>query len=46
MAAALGVMRSYPELDRTAWLPPDRARLLLVRAQTAFVDRLLATIRD
>ncbi|MDQ3114191.1 MAG: NUDIX domain-containing protein [Actinomycetota bacterium] len=41
-----GVMRSYPELDRTAWLPPDRARLLLVRAQTAFVDRLLATIRD
>jgi len=39
-----GVTRAYPELDRTAWLLPDRARLLLVRAQTTFLDRLLATI--
>lgn len=39
-----GVLRSYPELDRTAWMSPDRARALLVRAQTTFVDRLLAVV--
>ena len=36
-----GVMSEFPELDRTAWVAPDRARELLVRAQVGFVDRLL-----
>ena len=39
-----GVLREYPELDRTAWLPPDRARELVIRAQATFVDRLLAAL--
>ncbi|WP_315099356.1 NUDIX domain-containing protein [uncultured Cellulomonas sp.] len=29
-----------PELDRAAWFTPDEARRLVVKAQSAFVDRL------
>ncbi|MDQ1676527.1 MAG: hypothetical protein QOC93_1671 [Actinomycetota bacterium] len=39
-----GVLRSYPELDRVAWYRVDAAREKLVRAQTAFLDRLVDTI--
>lgn len=35
-----GRMREFPELDRVAWFGLDRARALLVTAQTVFVDRL------
>lgn len=31
---------SVPEVDRADWLPADRARDVLVAAQTAFLDRL------
>jgi predicted NUDIX family NTP pyrophosphohydrolase len=41
-----GVMSDFPELDRTAWVTPDRARELLVRAQVTFVDRLVAALAD
>jgi predicted NUDIX family NTP pyrophosphohydrolase len=36
-----GVQRTYPEVDRVAWFGADAARGRLVRAQTAFLDRLL-----
>ena len=36
-----GLTVDDPELDRTAWCSPDRAKELLVAAQTTFVDRLL-----
>ena len=35
-----GRVQEFPELDRLAWLPIAEARRLLVRAQTAFLDRL------
>lgn len=35
-----GRTREFPELDRVAWLPLDRARAVIVSAQTAFLDRL------
>ncbi|MFD3730157.1 NUDIX domain-containing protein [Streptomyces sp. NPDC058632] len=35
-----GRTREFPELDRVEWLPLDRARELVVSAQTAFLDRL------
>ncbi len=35
-----GIMRSFPELDRVAWLHLDTARLKLVKAQAIFLDRL------
>ena len=31
-----------PEVDRAEWLPTDRTRDVLVAAQTAFLDRLVA----
>ncbi|MCW2567921.1 MAG: hydrolase [Mycobacterium sp.] len=40
-----GVFRSYPEVDRVAWFGADAAREKLVRAQAAFVDRLLEVLR-
>ncbi|WP_415943335.1 NUDIX domain-containing protein [Streptomyces sp. 067-1] len=30
----------FPELDRVAWFALDRAREVIVKAQTAFLDRL------
>ncbi|MFD5587401.1 NUDIX domain-containing protein [Streptomyces sp. NPDC127063] len=35
-----GRMREFPELDRVAWFALDEARGVIVRAQTAFLDRL------
>ncbi|MBT2412583.1 NUDIX domain-containing protein [Streptomyces sp. ISL-12] len=35
-----GREQEFPELDRVAWLPLDRAREVIVTAQRAFLDRL------
>ncbi|MBA2946956.1 NUDIX domain-containing protein [Streptomyces himalayensis] len=35
-----GRMTAFPELDRVAWLALDRAREVVVSAQTTFLDRL------
>ncbi|WP_413761041.1 NUDIX domain-containing protein [Streptomyces sp. MMBL 11-3] len=35
-----GRVQEFPELDRVEWLPLDRARALLIKAQTEFLDRL------
>ncbi|KAB1987074.1 MULTISPECIES: NUDIX domain-containing protein [Streptomyces] len=35
-----GRFQEFPELDRVEWMPPERARTLLVAAQTVFLDRL------
>ena len=37
-------MREFPELDRFAWVELATARELLVKAQTAFLDRLLVQL--
>jgi predicted NUDIX family NTP pyrophosphohydrolase len=36
-----GRVREFPELDRVEWLGLDRARELIITAQTAFLDRLV-----
>jgi len=35
-----GRIQKFPELDRVAWFPLERAREVIVGAQTAFLDRL------
>ncbi|MFF5004033.1 NUDIX domain-containing protein [Streptomyces phaeochromogenes] len=35
-----GRVQEFPELDKAEWLDLDRARALLVKAQTTFLDRL------
>ncbi|MFE4699159.1 NUDIX domain-containing protein [Streptomyces sp. NPDC056738] len=35
-----GRRQEFPELDRVEWMSPERARSLLVTAQTVFLDRL------
>ncbi|WP_324784943.1 NUDIX domain-containing protein [Streptomyces sp. H51] len=35
-----GRLEEFPELDRVAWFALARAREVIVRAQTAFLDRL------
>ncbi|MFE1287142.1 NUDIX domain-containing protein [Streptomyces sp. NPDC058751] len=35
-----GRRQEFPELDRVEWMTPERARTLLVAAQTVFLDRL------
>ena len=35
-----GLTKEFPELDRVAWFPLDRARTVIVKAQGAFLDRL------
>ncbi len=35
-----GRTREFPELDRVAWFPLERARERIVSAQAAFLDRL------
>lgn len=39
-----GRTAEFPEVDRAAWFVPDAARLKLVAAQAAFVDRLDAAL--
>jgi len=39
-----GELREFPEFDRAAWMPVDAARRRLIRAQAAFLDRLLERI--
>jgi predicted NUDIX family NTP pyrophosphohydrolase len=39
-----GRVQEYPEIDRTAWLPVERAREKLVKGQAPFLDRLLAAL--
>jgi predicted NUDIX family NTP pyrophosphohydrolase len=36
-----GIMRSFPEVDRVEWTALPEARRRLVRAQVAFIDRLV-----
>lgn len=35
-----GRIEEFPELDRVAWFPVDRAREVIVKAQAALLDRL------
>lgn len=35
-----GRFEEFPELDRVAWFTADRAREVIVKAQSAFLDRL------
>jgi predicted NUDIX family NTP pyrophosphohydrolase len=35
-----GRRQEFPELDRVEWMTPERARPLLVKGQTVFLDRL------
>ncbi len=35
-----GRIQEFPELDRVEWFTLDRARSVIVKAQTAFLDRL------
>ena len=35
-----GRIQEFPELDRVEWCDPERARAVLVKAQTEFLDRL------
>jgi predicted NUDIX family NTP pyrophosphohydrolase len=37
-----GTLRSFPEVDRVAWLPVAQARVKLLKGQRAFLDRLMA----
>ncbi len=39
-----GVMKTFPELDRVAWLSLEVARTKLVKAQGTFLDRLRAAL--
>ncbi len=41
-----GRQREYPEIDRVEWCAPARARTRLVRAQAAFVERLIGLLGD
>src|SRR6185312_6252232 len=38
--------REFPEVDRAQWFEPREARQKLVAAQGAFVDRLIAKLRE
>lgn len=41
-----GRLRSFPEVDRAEWMPAATARVKLVKAQVAFVDRLIDRLDD
>jgi predicted NUDIX family NTP pyrophosphohydrolase len=36
-----GRMQEFPEIDRAAWVPVERARELVVKGQVPLLDRLL-----
>jgi predicted NUDIX family NTP pyrophosphohydrolase len=40
-----GHIEHFPEIDRAAWFPLDEAGERLVKAQTPFLDRLVAALR-
>lgn len=37
-----GQQQSFPEIDRVRWMSPTEAAALVVKAQSAFVERLLS----
>ncbi|MBX9778406.1 MAG: NUDIX domain-containing protein [Xanthobacteraceae bacterium] len=39
-----GRRRSFPEVDRAGWFPPDEARRKIVAGQRPFIERLLAIV--
>lgn len=39
-----GRLQHFPELDRVAWLPVDRAREVVVRGQVELIERLAAVV--
>jgi len=41
-----GRTATFPEIDRVAWVSPERARELLNPAQAALVDRLLNVLSE
>lgn len=41
-----GVQQEFPEIDRVAWLAPERASPRLVAGQRVFLDRLAAHLRE
>ncbi|MFE3072498.1 NUDIX domain-containing protein [Streptomyces sp. NPDC059247] len=41
-----GVRAEFPEIDRVAWYPPDRAAPLLVEGQRVFLERLSARLEE
>jgi predicted NUDIX family NTP pyrophosphohydrolase len=41
-----GRMQEFPEIDRAAWVPVDRARELLVKGQIALLDRLAELVEQ
>jgi predicted NUDIX family NTP pyrophosphohydrolase len=40
-----GNEREFPEVDRAGWFEPEAARVKLIDAQAAFIDRLLEHLR-
>lgn len=41
-----GTIRSFPEVDKAAWVECATARTKLVKGQLEFLDRLVAHLRD
>jgi predicted NUDIX family NTP pyrophosphohydrolase len=41
-----GLLREFPEVDRVGWFSLDAARVKLLPAQAAFVDRLAQALAD
>jgi predicted NUDIX family NTP pyrophosphohydrolase len=39
-----GRMMTFPEVDRAQWFDPAAARRMILRAQSAFIDRLCALL--
>ena len=40
-----GRKKSFPEMDRAAWFPPDEARRRILTGQAEFITRLVAALR-
>lgn len=40
-----GRRKSFPEIDRAAWFPPDEARRRILTGQAEFINRLIAALR-